>query len=126
MALALVLKEKLPGMRIFRSLSMVSWVPPIIVMVILFRFMVQNGFGPANIVLDALGLETTYWFGDPEMAFPLIVLMHVWRNVPFYAIALMAAMNSIPRPSTRPRASTAPARSSAFATSRSRRSRTCR
>jgi|AntDeeMinimDraft_5_1070356.scaffolds.fasta_scaffold00672_3 ABC-type sugar transport system permease subunit len=96
MALALVLKEKLPGMRIFRSLSMVSWVLPIIVMVILFRFMVQNGFGPANIVLDALGLETTYWFGDPEMAFPLIVLMHVWRNVPFYAIALMAAMNSIP------------------------------
>jgi ABC-type sugar transport system permease subunit len=96
MALALVLKEKVPGMRIFRSISMVTWVLPIIVMVILFRFMVQNGFGPANIVLDALGMETTYWFGDPQMAFPLIVLMHVWRNVPFYAIALMAAMNSIP------------------------------
>lgn len=96
MALALVLKEKVPGMRIFRSVSMVTWVLPIIVMVILFRFLVQNGFGPANIVLDALGMETTYWFGDPEMAFPLIVLMHVWRNVPFYAIALMAAMNSIP------------------------------
>ncbi|MCU4800540.1 sugar ABC transporter permease [Halobacteria archaeon HArc-gm2] len=96
MALAMVLKEKVPGMRFFRSVSMVTWVLPIIVMVILFRFMVQNGFGPANIVLGALGLETTYWFGDPEMAFPLIVLMHVWRNVPFYAIALMAAMNSIP------------------------------
>lgn len=96
MVLALVLKEKVPGMRIFRSISMVTWVLPIIVMVILFRFLVQTGFGPVNIVLDSLGLETTYWFGDPQMAFPLIVLMHVWRNVPFYAIALMAAMNSIP------------------------------
>lgn len=96
MVLALVLKEKVPGMRIFRSISMITWVLPIIVMVILFRFLVQTGFGPANIVLGSLGMETTYWFGSRKWAFPLIVLMHVWRNVPFYAIALMAAMNSIP------------------------------
>jgi ABC-type sugar transport system permease subunit len=41
-------------------------------------------------------METAAWFGRPGVAFPLVVLMHVWRNTPFYAIALMAAMNSIP------------------------------
>ncbi|QSG10969.1 ABC-type sugar transport system, permease component [Halapricum desulfuricans] len=97
LGLALALKEKVPGAGIFRSLSMVTWVMPIIVMVIIFRFMVQNGFGPVNIILDSLGMETTYWFGEPGVAFPLIVVMHVWRNVPFYAISLLAAMNSIPK-----------------------------
>ncbi len=96
LSLAVVLKEKVPGISFFRSISMVSWVLPIIVMVILFRFLVQVGFGPVNVVLGQLGLPTRYWFGSPDMAFPMIVLMHVWRNVPFYAIALMASMNSIP------------------------------
>jgi len=96
LSLAVVLKEKVPGISFFRSISMVSWVLPIIVMVILFRFLVQVGFGPVNVVFGQLGLPTKYWFGDPDMAFPMVVLMHVWRNVPFYAIALMASMNSIP------------------------------
>ncbi|EMA07948.1 sugar ABC transporter permease [Haloferax sp. Atlit-12N] len=96
LGLALALKEKVPGAGFFRSASMITWVLPGIVMVIIFRFLVQPDFGPANIVLAKLGLETTYWFGRPGVAFPLIVVMHVWRNVPFYAIALMAAMKSIP------------------------------
>jgi ABC-type sugar transport system permease subunit len=97
LGLALALREKVPGAGIFRSLSMVTWVMPIIVMVIIFRFMVQNGFGPINIILGNLGLPTTYWFGEPGVAFPLIVIMHIWRNVPFYAISLLAAMQSIPK-----------------------------
>lgn len=96
LGLALALKEKVPGAGFFRSVSMITWVLPVIVMVIIFRFLLQNGFGPVNIVLAKLGMETTYWFGEPGVAFPLIVLMHIWRNVPFYAIALMAAMKSIP------------------------------
>lgn len=97
LGLALALREKIPGAGIFRSLSMVTWVMPIIVMVIIFRFLVQNGFGPVNIILGNLGMRTTYWFGEPGVAFPLIVVMHVWRNVPFYAISLLAAMQSIPK-----------------------------
>ncbi|QIO21063.1 carbohydrate ABC transporter permease [Haloarcula sp. JP-L23] len=96
LGLALALKEKVPGAGLFRSLSMITWVLPIIVMVIIFRFMTQTGFGPINIVLSSLGMETAAWFGQPGVAFPLVVVMHVWRNVPFYAIALMAAMKSIP------------------------------
>lgn len=96
LGLALALKEKVPGASFFRSVSMITWVLPVIVMVIIFRFLVQNGFGPVNILLMKLGLETTYWFGQPGVAFPLIVVMHVWRNIPFYALALMAAMKSIP------------------------------
>jgi len=96
LGLALALKEKVPGAGVFRSLSMITWVLPVIVMVIIFRFMTQSGFGPVNILLAKLGMETASWFGRPGVAFPLVVIMHVWRNVPFYAIALLASMKSIP------------------------------
>lgn len=96
LGLALALKEKVPGASFFRSVSMITWVLPVIVLVIIFRFLVQPDFGPVNVLLAKLGMETTYWFGEPGVAFPLIVVMHVWRNVPFYAVALMAGMKSIP------------------------------
>ncbi len=96
LGLALVLKQKVPGIKIFRNFAMVTWVLPVVVMVIIFRWLVQPDYGLLNVILGSLGLPTTYWFGSPTWAFPLIVVMHVWRNAPFFAIALMASMQSIP------------------------------
>jgi ABC-type sugar transport system permease subunit len=31
------------------------------------------------------------------LAFPTIIVMHVWRNAPFFGIALFAAMQTIPQ-----------------------------
>lgn len=96
LGLALVLKQKLPGIKFFRNFSMVTWVLPIVVMSIIYRFMMQPDYGLVNVVLSTFGVDTKYWFGSQTWAFPLIVVMHVWRNAPFFAIALMASMQSIP------------------------------
>jgi len=96
LGLALVLKQKVPGIGAFRSLSMVTWVMPVVVMVTIFNFLFQPDFGLVNVVLDTFGLPTRYWFGDPQLAFPIVVGLHVWRNAPFFAVALMAGMMSIP------------------------------
>lgn len=96
LGMALVLKRKLPGIELFRSVTMLTWVLPIIVTVIIFNFMVQYPFGIVNQVAAQLGLPTQYWFGQSGPAFALIIVMHVWRNSPFFAIALMASMQSIP------------------------------
>lgn len=96
LGLALALKQKLPGIAIFRNFSLVTWVMPIIVMTIIFRFLMQPDYGFVNIILSYFGISTTYWFGSETWAKPLIVVMHMWRNIPFTAVALMAAMQSIP------------------------------
>ncbi|WP_199694016.1 carbohydrate ABC transporter permease [Halococcus sp. IIIV-5B] len=96
LGLALALKQKLPGITFFRNVSLVTWVMPIIVMTIIFRFIMQPEYGLVNIILSFFNIDTTYWFGDPTWAKPLIVVMHMWRNIPFTAVALMAAMQSIP------------------------------
>ncbi len=58
--------------------------------------MVEPDYGYYNIILKTLGFKANkFWFGDLGLAFPLIVVLHLWRNVPFYAIALLAAIQAI-------------------------------
>jgi ABC-type sugar transport system permease subunit len=96
--LAHLLDQRVPGIHFFRSVAMVTWVLPIIASVVMFKFMTLPSYGFFNILLTEVGLKawTRNWFGDQTYAFSLVLLMHIWRNVPFYAIAFMAAMQTIP------------------------------
>ncbi len=97
--LAATMKQDLPGMTLFKSVIMASWVIPVAATVIMFKFMAQPDVGLINLVLELVGLEeqTRYWLGDPTMAMPFIIMLHLWRNVPFYGVAFLAAMQAIPR-----------------------------
>jgi len=99
MGLALLLREKVPGIQIFRSLTMASWVIPVVATVMMFDLMVLPQYGLFNILLDRLGLKQfdVFWFGNPLTAMPTVVMMHVWRNTPFFGIALLSAMQMIPQ-----------------------------
>ncbi len=94
---ALALNQKLPGIHFFRSIAMVTWVIPIAATVILFKWMVTPDYGFINQILIRLGLEhyNTYWFGNPSWALWLILIMHIWRNVPFYGVSILASMQGI-------------------------------
>ena len=97
--LALAMNQKLPGMSLFKSIIMASWVIPVAATVILFKFMAQPDIGLINIIIQSLGFEdlNRYWLGDPDVALAFIMLLHLWRNVPFYGIAFLAAMQAIPK-----------------------------
>ncbi|GAB4112719.1 MAG: sugar ABC transporter permease [Candidatus Caldatribacteriota bacterium] len=96
--LAWTLKQEIPGMPFFKSIIMASWVIPVAATVTIFKFMAQSDVGFINLILKNIGLENLvkYWFGDPKTAFSFIVLLHLWRNVPFYGITFFAAMQTIP------------------------------
>src|ERR1700758_5201968 len=97
--LAHLLIQRVPGIQIFRSLAMVTWVLPIIAAVVIFRFFTLPNYGFFNLVLTQIGLGqwARNWFGDENFAFAVVLVMHLWRNIPFYAIAFMAAMQAIPQ-----------------------------
>ena len=96
--LAWAMSQELPGMAWFKSIIMASWVIPVAATVILFKFMAQPDVGLINIIFKGLGFENLnrYWLGDPNVALPFIMLLHLWRNVPFYGVAFLAAMQAIP------------------------------
>jgi multiple sugar transport system permease protein len=97
--LAWAMSQDLPGMSLFKAVIMASWVIPVAATVIMFKFMAQPDIGLINIVFRSIGLEelNRYWFGDLDFAFPFIMVLHLWRNVPFYGIAFLAAMQAIPK-----------------------------
>jgi multiple sugar transport system permease protein len=97
--LAWAMQQELPGMSLFKSIIMASWVIPVAATVIMFKFMAQPDIGLINIILKLTGFKelNRYWFGDLHAALPFIMLLHLWRNVPFYGIAFLAAMQAIPR-----------------------------
>ena len=98
MGLALLLCLRLPGIQVFRSVTMASWVIPIVATVMMYSLMTLPHYGLFNIILDHVGLRQwdSYWFGNLTLAMPTIITMHVWRNTPFFGIALFAAMRTIP------------------------------
>ena len=98
LVMAHLLIQNVPGIHFFRSVAMITWVLPIIASVVMFRFMTLPNYGLVNILLreSGLGQLARNWFGDEKYAFSLILIMHLWRNVPFYAVAFMAAMQAIP------------------------------
>jgi multiple sugar transport system permease protein len=97
--LATVMQQRLPGMGLFKSVIMASWVIPVAATTTIFKFITQPDVGIINILLKAVGLGNlvSYWFGNLHFAFPFIMVMHLWRNVPFYGVAFLAAMQAIPR-----------------------------
>jgi multiple sugar transport system permease protein len=97
--LASAMRQDVFGMGLFKSIIMASWVIPVAATVTIFMFMAEPGVGFINIVLKVIGLGnyTRYWFGSLHFAFPFIMLLNLWRNVPFYSIAFLAAMQAIPQ-----------------------------
>jgi ABC-type sugar transport system permease subunit len=99
LVLAWAMQQSLPGMGLFKSIIMASWVIPVAATATMFKFMAQPDVGFINLALKAIGLGqfVRYWFGDLATALPFILILHLWRNVPFYGIAFLAAMQAIPR-----------------------------
>jgi multiple sugar transport system permease protein len=75
---ALLLNEKLPGRGIFRTLILVPWV--------------------INYYLKAWGLIEEYrvWVGQPNSTIWPIVVVAIWRGLPFMALMLLSGLQSIP------------------------------
>lgn len=99
LAFALLLSLELPYTSWLRNFAMLPWVLPVTATVLSFNWIFQPDYGLLNILLRAIGKPelVRYWFGDINLAFPAVMLIHIWRNVPFYGIVLYAGLKGIPK-----------------------------
>jgi ABC-type sugar transport system permease subunit len=99
LALAL-LTENLLGwrFRVVRSLLLVPWAVPFVVVAFLFRFMFLQDGGIINAVLLRAGLiaSAVPWLNDSRLALPSIMATNVWTMTPFFFLLLSAALAAIP------------------------------
>ena len=97
LGLALLLNRRFPGRRWLRSLVLLPWAVPGVLVSILFLWLLDSSYGLANALLRRAGLPgETAWFTDEDTALYAVVLPTVWKGFPFFTLMLLAALQAIP------------------------------
>lgn len=79
-----------------RSLNLIPWAIPVVVTGIAFRFGLDSSFGLfADFIGRLTGAEVA-WLLDRWPARMSVIGTNVWRNAPFVAIILLAALQTVP------------------------------
>ena len=95
---ALLLNEKFVGRGLLRVLILVPWAIAPVVGALMWQLIFNAKYGVLNAILLAVGAITSYvaWMGNPVLSLHIVILVETWRAVPFAALFLLAAMQSIP------------------------------
>jgi len=98
MTLALALWKKFPGRGIYQSLVFLPWAFSAFVVGLMFRWSFNGEYGVVNDLLGKLGLinENIAWLGTPGYSLIVIIIAMIWMGIPFFAIMILAALQSIP------------------------------
>ena len=97
-ALALaVLLNKVRGAVVLRAVSFFPYVASMVAICVCWSFMLMKN-GPINQMLMALGVNyNKSWTADSTMAIWSIILVSVWRNMGYYMVIYLAALQGVPR-----------------------------
>ena len=96
MALAILL-NKIKGALVFRTVVFFPYVASMVAICVCWSFMLMKN-GPVNQIIMALGIDfNKSWTADSVMAMWAIILVSVWRNMGYYMVLYLAALQGIPR-----------------------------
>ena len=98
MAVAMVLNQHIRGRNFFRAFLLLPWVMPAFVVYLVWRWMYDPLQGLLNYAMLDLGLiqQPIAFLSTKETAMPSVIIAHVWRSFPFYAMSFLAGMQTIP------------------------------
>ena len=98
LGLALLLKAPFAGRGLYQALVFLPWAVPAFLSGFAWKWLYDPAIGPFSPALLAAGWikAPLNILGDPATALWGAVLANVWFGVPFFAITLLAALQSIP------------------------------
>jgi multiple sugar transport system permease protein len=99
MIMALVLNEKIVCRNLFRVLLFLPWTIPTIVSVFTWQWIYSDVGGVLNYILTKTGIldHQVGWLATPSLAMFSVILVNVWRGIPFMGIAILAGLQTISR-----------------------------
>lgn len=96
LGLALLLNADLRLRWLARTLALVPWAMPPVVIAIMWRLMLNPTYGPVNETLRTLGLPGDInWLGDFSTALPAVIVVGVWAGMPQTTITLLAGLQNV-------------------------------
>jgi multiple sugar transport system permease protein len=80
----------------WRSLMLLPWLMPNVVVALLFLWILDPGLGILNEILDAVGLSRQPFLGSPDQSMPAIAGINIWRHVGYTSLLILDGMQRIP------------------------------
>lgn len=96
--IALWLRRGFKFRGLYQALVFYPWAVSGFLIGLLFRWMFNSEFGVVNDMLTRLGIiaEPMPWLADPNLAFVSVVIANIWYGVTFFAMMILAALQSVP------------------------------
>jgi len=99
MTIALLLNSRLPYRNVLTGIMLLPWIVPEIVTALAWKSILDPIFGGLNPILQSIGLidQPLGWLSDPALAMPSVIMVNVWKGIPFYTMLLLAGLKAIDR-----------------------------
>jgi multiple sugar transport system permease protein len=95
--LAVLLNRHFKGKALTRAFILLPFIIPTVLSTFAWKWMFDPTFSVINWLLFHLGFITgrINWLGNPQLAMISVIIVNIWRGVPFYAISLLAGLQTI-------------------------------
>jgi multiple sugar transport system permease protein len=95
--LAILLNRNFRGKAFTRAFILLPFIIPTVLSTFAWKWMFDPTFSVLNWLLYRVGLigGRINWLGDPDLAMISIMVINIWRGVPFFAISLLAGLQTI-------------------------------
>ncbi len=111
MGMAILLNQPFPFKRFVRAAVLLPWIVPTVLSTLAWLWMFDSTYSVINWMLNTfLHIQGPVWLSDRidvkagdlsllKTSWPMIsiILINIWRGIPFYGISFLAGMQSIPQ-----------------------------
>ncbi|MDR0539092.1 MAG: sugar ABC transporter permease [Spirochaetaceae bacterium] len=98
-ALALLLRKPFYGRGIYTGFVFYTWALSGFAIGLVWSWLFNGQFGVINDILMRAGFiaKPIGWLSQPEFAMFSVIAANIWYGIPFFAIMLLAALQSVPK-----------------------------
>jgi multiple sugar transport system permease protein len=97
LCLALLVNQRLPLMRFFRTVFFVPVVLSLVVSSLMWKYIFDERAGLLNYLLGFIGIPPQPWLGSVELALPAIIIVSLWIQMGYFMVIFIAGLQDIPR-----------------------------
>jgi multiple sugar transport system permease protein len=96
--LALLMTKPFKGRGLYSGLVFYPWALSAFAIGLIWAWMFNGQFGIINDILKKIGLihQNIGFLSDPKYALISVIIANIWCGIPFFAIMLLAALQSVP------------------------------
>jgi multiple sugar transport system permease protein len=94
---AVLLNQHFKGRGVIRGLTLIPWATPSVLAAMMWMWILDGNYGLLNDLLRRAGLIELPipWISQTETALASLMLIDVWQGIPFFAVMLLAALQTV-------------------------------